>query len=291
MDRLSDLPACLIEMILCFIPIQEAGRTSILSREWRYRWTKIPKLVFKENTFQSHERQKMDRRCKLIYAVGQVLLMHDGPIHEFTLSLRISPRVNFDHIITHLSRKTGIKKLKLNFGKARTLQQILSSCPLLKTVFMNIHCSHITRSNGGFTFTELFECLPVIETLYLSFDLLNVREDYIDARVPRELLPTPLFHLKYLSIYDVCFTRREEFIVAFLMKNSPNLEKLKTLDVDFRWFNVSDIYGKFLKSDILSGSPVLKTVRIFPSSDRDKKSQILEIFLGYSRASPELYDF
>nr|GEW90323.1 ARID DNA-binding domain-containing protein [Tanacetum cinerariifolium] len=41
----------IIEIILCFLPIQEAVRTSILSREWRYRWIKIPKLEFQEFKF------------------------------------------------------------------------------------------------------------------------------------------------------------------------------------------------------------------------------------------------
>ncbi|GKA85421.1 F-box/FBD/LRR-repeat protein [Tanacetum coccineum] len=241
MDRLSDLPSCMIETILCLIPIQEAGRTSILSREWRYRWTKIPKLVFEEHTFQvstvdgaessileqkhlePNERQKMDRRSELIYAVGQVLLMHDGPIHEFTLYFLMSnQRVKIDHIITHLSKKTSIKKLKLDFAyvgyrlpspifsfhqltdlcligcrfdhqptfngfgshrslilrgasiSAITLQHLLSRCPLLKTVFLNIPRSYIYRSNDGPTITELLECLLVIETLSLWFPLSNI---------------------------------------------------------------------------------------------------------------------
>ncbi|GKC72942.1 F-box/FBD/LRR-repeat protein-like protein [Tanacetum coccineum] len=52
MDRLGNLPSSIIESILCLVPIQEAARTSILSREWMYRWTKIPNLVFEEDTFQ-----------------------------------------------------------------------------------------------------------------------------------------------------------------------------------------------------------------------------------------------
>ncbi|GJX02592.1 F-box/FBD/LRR-repeat protein-like protein [Tanacetum coccineum] len=372
MDRLSYLPLSIIETILCLIPIQEAGRTSILSREWRYHWTKIPKLVFEEKNFQvstvdgaessileqkhlePNERQKMDKKSKLIYAVGQVLLMHDGPIHEFTLSLLYTnQRVKIDHIITHLSRKTSIKKLRLDFAYAgyrlpssifsfrqltdlcligccfdhqptfygygnleslflphvniptRTLQQILSSCPLLKTVFLNIPGSYICRSNGGLTFTELFEL----------FECLPVFEDRIEGRVSREL-PTPFFHLKYLHIYDVCFTRKEELILAFLMKNSPNLEKLKILDgamsvtstgsssrVDcypgimlehLNELEITDLVNNnkarldFVKL-ILARSPVLKKVRIVPHHNfHHQKSQISEILLGSTRASPKV---
>ncbi|GJR81312.1 F-box/FBD/LRR-repeat protein-like protein, partial [Tanacetum coccineum] len=385
MDRLSNLPLSIIETILCLVPIQEAGRTSILSNEWRYRWTKIPKLVFEENTFQvstvdgaessileqkhlkPNERQKMDTKSKLIYAVGQVLLNHDGPIHEFALSfLWSNQRVKIDHIITHLSRKTSIKKLKLDFAyagyrlpssifsfhqltdlcligcrfdhqltfykfgslmtslilrevsiSASTLQQILSSCPLLKTVFLNIPGSYICRSNGSLTFTELFElfeCLPVIETLYLSFDLKNVFKDRVEGRAPKEL-PTPLFHLKYLQIYNVCFTRREEFILAFLMKNSPNMEKLKILDgamsqtskrsssrVKFypgimlehlNELEINDFVHHKTRLDfvklILARSPVLKKVRICTQCNyHQEKLQILEILLGSACASPEV---
>ncbi|GJS60080.1 F-box/FBD/LRR-repeat protein-like protein [Tanacetum coccineum] len=387
-DRLSNLPLSVIETILCLVPIQEAGRTSILSKEWRYRWTKIPKLLFEEKTFQlstvdgaessileqkhlePNERKKMDTKSKLIYVVGQVLLMHDGPIHEFTLSFLISnQRVKIDHILTHLSRKTSIKKLKLDFAyagymlpssifsfhqltdlcligcrfdhqptiygfgslitslnlrdvsiSASTLRQILSSCPLLKTVFMNIPGSYISRSNGSLTFTELFElfeCLPVIETLYLSLDLIDVFEDRVEGRVPKEL-PTPLFHLKYLSICYVFFTHKEELILALLINSSPNLEKLEVGIFDdglvyessmesssrvncypgimlehLNELEINDFVNHKTRLDfvklILARSPVLKTVRIFPHCNyRDKTLQISEILSGYSRASPEV---
>ncbi|GJY47122.1 F-box/FBD/LRR-repeat protein-like protein [Tanacetum coccineum] len=48
LDTISNLPLPIIENILCSLPIKEAVRTSILSRNWRYNWTGIPKLVFDE---------------------------------------------------------------------------------------------------------------------------------------------------------------------------------------------------------------------------------------------------
>ncbi|KAK1428454.1 hypothetical protein QVD17_17289 [Tagetes erecta] len=45
-DMISNLPQSIIEIILCLLPTKEAARTSILSREWMYRWTTIPKLAF-----------------------------------------------------------------------------------------------------------------------------------------------------------------------------------------------------------------------------------------------------
>ncbi|KAF5797348.1 putative leucine-rich repeat domain superfamily, F-box-like domain superfamily [Helianthus annuus] len=133
MDRISKLSIGIIETILCFLPIQEAARTSILSREWRYHWTKIPKLVFNEYTFEvstdraepsvleqtfdkPSKRREMHKRCKFFYAIYQVLLMHEGPIHEFTLSMGVDTScVEIDQILRHLSKKNTLKMLKLSF--------------------------------------------------------------------------------------------------------------------------------------------------------------------------------
>lgn len=130
-NRISRLPQTIIEDILCLLPIQDAARTSILSREWRYTWTKIPKLVFSEfdfivSTDKNHlsvmeqnfskpsPRKEMNKRCKFFYAMHQVLLAHQGPILEFTLKIDADDSCfEIDHIITHLSRKNTIKKLTL----------------------------------------------------------------------------------------------------------------------------------------------------------------------------------
>ncbi|KAJ0562051.1 putative F-box-like domain superfamily protein [Helianthus annuus] len=133
MDRISKLPVGVIETILCLLPIQEAARTSILSKEWRYHWTKIPKLVFNENTFQvsndgaelsvleqtfdkPSKRKEMAERCKLFYAIYQVLLIHEGPVLEFSLSMHIDGScVEIDHVLLHLSKKKTLKILTLDF--------------------------------------------------------------------------------------------------------------------------------------------------------------------------------
>ncbi|KAJ0667128.1 putative F-box-like domain superfamily protein [Helianthus annuus] len=104
LDIITRLPQAIIETILCLFPIEEATRTSILSKEWRYRWTKIPKLVFcqsivkrtsemkplnwwKQLSRVDYARIKKDMRCRLFYVIHQVLLLRRGPIHEFTLSM------------------------------------------------------------------------------------------------------------------------------------------------------------------------------------------------------------
>ncbi|KAJ0885185.1 putative F-box-like domain superfamily protein [Helianthus annuus] len=123
---INTLPQTTIENILCFLPIREAARTSILSREWRYKWTTIPKLKFSSSTlFKGKNKEKlpsdiasarksMDERCKLFNAIHQVLLMRQGPIHEFTFHSNKSYHYfELDQIILHLSRNHTVKKLTL----------------------------------------------------------------------------------------------------------------------------------------------------------------------------------
>nr|XP_043613823.1 F-box/FBD/LRR-repeat protein At1g13570-like [Erigeron canadensis] len=145
LDIISTLPPSIIETILCFLPIEEAARTSVLSREWRYHWIKIPKLEFIESTFQVltyeaelsvpnqsfhklSQRKVMTDRCKFFYAIYQVLLVHEGPIREFTLSMiPDNSCVEIDHILRHLSRKNTVKKLKLDLSFGYKLPSYLFS--------------------------------------------------------------------------------------------------------------------------------------------------------------------
>ncbi|KAF5787927.1 putative leucine-rich repeat domain superfamily, F-box-like domain superfamily [Helianthus annuus] len=125
---INTLPQTIIENILCLLPIEEAAQTSILSREWRYKWTTIPKLEFgsssvleirtQENQTSHVERARkiMERRRKLFNAIPRVLLMHQGPIHEFSIdSIANCDCFELDPIIFHLSRNHAVKKLKLAF--------------------------------------------------------------------------------------------------------------------------------------------------------------------------------
>ena len=46
--QIDDLPDLIIQHILSYLSTEEAVRTSILSKRWKYLWTSIPKLDFDE---------------------------------------------------------------------------------------------------------------------------------------------------------------------------------------------------------------------------------------------------
>ncbi|GKC01320.1 retrovirus-related pol polyprotein LINE-1 [Tanacetum coccineum] len=140
MDRISKLPPAITETILCLVPIEAAARTSVLSKEWRYTWTKIPKLVFNEHMFE---------------VKGEVLKMQRRTIDEFTLEMNTKGSFgNIAWILDCLFEKS-VKKLKLKLFRECALPSslftwthltdpmpnqrfslFLTKCPTLKTVTM-----------------------------------------------------------------------------------------------------------------------------------------------------------
>nr|GEV04350.1 hypothetical protein [Tanacetum cinerariifolium] len=280
MDFFSNLPSDIIEIILCFLTTQEAARTSLLSKEWRYRWIKIPKVTFIEDMFQvsadlsvlehtiytQHETKMMFIKPKFVYAINQVLSMHEGPIYEFALSMK---NILFE---------------------TKQFQHLLSNCPLLKTV---------TLADLSFT----------IEAFHFRYE-----------KVPRELPTALIHLKYLSINGSGFINEKVLSILVLLINSSPNLEKLKIENTELgeifsccqpylppiydRWSleDYADIWLEHLNELhishfinwgneldivklILAKSPVLRKV-IYHEVSYEEGLQISEVFLSCPRASP-----
>ncbi|GJS63439.1 F-box/FBD/LRR-repeat protein-like protein [Tanacetum coccineum] len=164
MDRISNLPLSLLETILCLLPYHEVVRTSTLSKEWRYHWTDVTKIVVIEDT-------RTLNRIKLLSGVSQALLMHKGPIHEVTLSVAKDDHWGFDtairRIISHLSSKKAVKKLTVDFG-SRGYHNSLPISLLDESITHNFY------DYNGVTYTNLFESLMLIESLTICPEIIEI---------------------------------------------------------------------------------------------------------------------
>ncbi|KAK1416948.1 hypothetical protein QVD17_26067 [Tagetes erecta] len=176
-DRISTLPQTIIEIILCFLSIQEAARTSILSKEWRYKWTKIPKLVFDDSVVDSleslgkvqmkawnrHSSENMTSISKVFYAIYQVLLLRQAPIHEFTLDVVADcDCFELDQIILHLSRNHAVKKLKL-----KSEYEFRYRVPL--SVFSMHHLTNLHLEYCDLDHKPTFRGFHSLRSLYLKY--------------------------------------------------------------------------------------------------------------------------
>ncbi|KAI3826416.1 hypothetical protein L1987_00464 [Smallanthus sonchifolius] len=189
----------------------------------------------------------------------------------------------------------------------KMLLLFLSSCPLLKTVTLNPDLGSLADIDDS-TVIELFECLPVIENLSIRLSMLKY---FAQGKVPNKL-PAALVHLKYLCIRDAPSVYKYRIpCLVFLIRSSPNLEKLKLKifydlrlgtsekyyysnmrlehlnEIEIEFWTKRKFKLDFLKL-ILAKSPVLKKVKILLRNkvSMDEELQISRIFLRYPCVSP-----
>ncbi|KAM0058865.1 putative leucine-rich repeat domain superfamily, F-box-like domain superfamily [Helianthus debilis subsp. tardiflorus] len=167
LDRITTLPQTITEIILCLLPIEEAARTSILSREWRYKWTTIPKLVFFQSTVKTSTKEITDKelRCNLFCAIHQVLLLRQAPILDFTLQISaddIDTYFEIDQIILHLSKNHTVMKLRLDFCWHE------SSYPLHLSFFSLRHLMDLYLHNCDINHEPTFNGFGNLTSLSLS---------------------------------------------------------------------------------------------------------------------------
>lgn len=112
LDVLSNLPEKLIDDILLCLPLGDAVRTSILSKNWRYNWCRLPQLKLDQTLWET-TNDLISPTVRFTDVIYHLLTLHAGPISKFILSI-IDP-VDFskiDNLIYFLSR-SGIQHLVL----------------------------------------------------------------------------------------------------------------------------------------------------------------------------------
>ncbi|CAI9105143.1 OLC1v1004002C1 [Oldenlandia corymbosa var. corymbosa] len=86
-DRISELPDEILSLILSFLTLKEAGRTSILSKRWKHVWKYVPDLDFNAFTTlcemvtgEDYLDRIIRERPKFVNWVNKVLQSHQIPI-------------------------------------------------------------------------------------------------------------------------------------------------------------------------------------------------------------------
>ncbi|KAH6831251.1 hypothetical protein C2S53_009446 [Perilla frutescens var. hirtella] len=83
-DMISHLPSSIIENILGRLPLREVVRTTLLSREWRYKWQTCSEVVF-DIWFD----QMFLKGHKLEPIIYDILRHHQGPLLKFAVQVPV----------------------------------------------------------------------------------------------------------------------------------------------------------------------------------------------------------
>ncbi|XP_060184370.1 F-box/FBD/LRR-repeat protein At1g13570-like isoform X2 [Lycium barbarum] len=150
-DRISYLPRNVLDRILELIPLQDAARTSILSKNWRYIWATLPNLVL---DYRLCRTLILESESNFKEAVDDILLLHMGDIMKFVLDTsgaRLSSYAVIDRWVLYVTRN-GVKKLTLQVSNFDTYT-------LPSSIF---NCSTLTK-------LTLFKCVFKPPNSFLGF--------------------------------------------------------------------------------------------------------------------------
>ncbi|KAI3763940.1 hypothetical protein L2E82_13938 [Cichorium intybus] len=221
LDRISALPQDTIENILSLMPIRDALRTSILSKKWRYCWTRMPKLVFNDALVGVPSDIEEMNKYKLVNAIFHVLLLHRGPISEIRICV-VDTEISYaiDQMILHLSRRKNIKKLFLGIYEYYTLPRSFFSWQGLE---------HLVLLYCDFEPPLMFNGFSMLKTLIFH-------EVYITANMLRRFLTgCPLLEeFALLGYKQATFSRANKCTFLELFKCLPTIQVV----------NISRIYTK-----------------------------------------------
>ena len=143
-DRISNLPVNLKDLILERLPLHDAARTAVLSKSWSSVWEMHPVLVFDYVFFSRMVSGKNEQAqvSNVPRTISNILFLHDGPVSRFHLSV-ISwfplHKLDADVWIERIS-KSGIRILELS-NETRvpyTMPSYLFSC---------LELTHLTLEN------------------------------------------------------------------------------------------------------------------------------------------------
>ncbi|XP_022020397.1 F-box/FBD/LRR-repeat protein At1g13570-like isoform X4 [Helianthus annuus] len=225
-DFISSMPDIVINNILDRLPFRNAVRTSVLSSNWRFKWTMLTQLVLDVDFFDSleavdedeedeeededeedeeededeeDEEEVDDDESNNESIVSKLLLQLRGPITKFELSVDdISDADDMDNWILFLSRR-GLKDLTLNNWGPTPLN-------LPTHLFSCVELKHLKLRNCSFSLPPTFHGFPNLLSLYLRVefeDNIQLGEFFTRCPLLEKLTMDDLFEMDKVNIVEI----------------------------------------------------------------------------------------
>ncbi|CAN1836914.1 Putative F-box/FBD/LRR-repeat protein At4g03220 [Linum perenne] len=228
-DRLSDLPDCILHHILSFLDTKSSVQTSILSRRWRSLWKYVDVLTFRKNSFCFN--------CDFERYVDKVLSLRCDGSRVCKVRTDLKGEELFDRVMKYAASH-GVQEL---FISSR-----LVGSYVVRTVclcYQSLKVLELNRILVEENVVELWSCLELLESLTLARCPLNF-DDVVDdafANFPR---------LETLKL-DCCF--RTSGIRTSVLK--VTVSKLLNLEIVSPGFGSLEIVAPKLQSFSLEINP------------------------------------
>ncbi|EYU44910.1 hypothetical protein MIMGU_mgv1a023694mg [Erythranthe guttata] len=212
-DRLSDLPDSVLCRILSFLRTKVSVRTSILAKRWRYVWSYVPDLYFRNDKQYAITRVLMLRKVQYITTFRLVDGDGDGCIffkenkekHETDLDKYLT-----DTWITFVVER-NVKRLHLSFrSRDRDHDHVIPCLPVC--LFTCKTLVDLKLESCGVIPTRVTVCLPRLKKLHLLF----VRYE-ADESIPHLLSGCPVLEDLRIELYPS---------IVYCHVSSPTVKRL-----------------------------------------------------------------
>ncbi|CAN1836913.1 Putative F-box/LRR-repeat protein At5g02930 [Linum perenne] len=169
-DRLSDLPDCILHHILSFLDTKSSVQTSILSRRWRSLWKYVDVLTFRKNSFcfNCDFERYVDKVLSLRCDGSRVCKVRTDLKGEGEKSMHLLERI-MKYAASH-----GVQKLFIS-------SRLVGSFDVVRTVFLCYQSLKVLELNRVFVeqnVVEFWSRLELIESLTLSRCCLNFEDAF-----------------------------------------------------------------------------------------------------------------
>ncbi|GJX97898.1 putative F-box-like domain superfamily protein [Tanacetum coccineum] len=163
-DVISNLPDFVINNILEHLPLQDAMRTSILSRNWRSKWTMLTQLVFDEDFYEYLRETGNGNNYGTI--ISRLLPHYTGALTKFVLYIPYTQEDN--HAVDVKDINKWVFFLSQKEIQEFTLKNMHKTPLELPNLFSCLKLRYLKLFNCHFCPGSSFNGFPSLLSLYLS---------------------------------------------------------------------------------------------------------------------------
>ncbi|KAL4561336.1 hypothetical protein LXL04_033500 [Taraxacum kok-saghyz] len=229
--------------ILERLPIQDAVRTSILSKKWRYTWTAMGALVFDGHFSNKYSKNEAFDLNGFIRSINRVMILHKGSILKFRLhipNMFLDSFQEIDQFMLLLSRNE-LRKLEL--------KKCFLNPPLEFKGFPNLEQLLLYDIGFGATMCGTEISLPQLTRLLLKTCTnvynFNIKATKLETLVVANCPDTMLLRLSdtpFLTVALICFQKPIKDFVRIekmnLWRILSNLSRVREFRMDNHFLKV-----------------------------------------------------
>ncbi|KAL9177929.1 hypothetical protein ABFS82_01G092500 [Erythranthe guttata] len=247
MDRISDLPKDILHRILYFLSQEDAVRTSVLSKSWRYVWCARPNLDFSDINFKGNRQgflSTVDNTLQQYYDQGLSL-------EKFHLYASLLGKDYSDHESVLLLEKwvplltgMGVKAFSLSIISDRTPGITDLSSVVFKAD--SLEYLHLNRCNLG---QNIPENIPFVGLQVLRLQNVLMEEEIFEKIVSSCPLLTTMWFRECKGLKNI---KLEKKLLKYLKKfscinrNTPRIDEC-SVEIDFPNLEKMEIIGNMVE--------------------------------------------